>query len=186
MLYLYIHDNISKQDILSNNLIKSQAIVSSVGNSSHGFDVIDGKLDECFNEVHRAIRYRQFQSFAETARDLADTIGDLHLKYGGLCFLNDGVKERFTTVKRHLDFIVKHNYSVDHLHNDILLNNDPLAIMYDRFILRRIFETKETGLIFYRPQIGLERYNGNKQILDLIKNATNEEIKQCPLLRKVF
>jgi len=77
-------------------------------------------------------------------------------------------------------------FEYDFLKNDVLLKGNPKSIIYDRFLLRRIFETKDTSLIYYRPQVGLERYNGNKQILDLIKNATNEEIKQCPLLRKVF
>lgn len=186
MIYLYVHDNICKDDIFEKNKLRPQAIVSSVGTSSHGFDVTDGKLDENYNEIHRLIRFYQFEAFAKTAKDLINKVDDLHLKYGGLCFLNDGVKERFDVVKQHLDLIMQFPFEYDFLKNDVLLKGNPKSIIYDRFLLRRIFETKDTSLIHYRPKVGLERYNGNKQILDLIKNATNEEIKQCPLLRKVF
>lgn len=76
----------------------------------------------------------------------------MYLKYGGLCFLNNDIKERFDVVKHNLDFIVSHEYKVDIWKNDLLLQKTPNSNIFDKFILKRILETKETSLIYYRPK----------------------------------
>ena len=183
MIYICINDNFSKEDLINNNKIAPQVILSSVISSTHAFDIFQGKLHES-GDLHRKIRFYQFKSFDETIRATYNDVSDMYLKYGGFCFLNNDIKERFDVVKHNLDFIASHEYKVDIWKNDLLLQKAPNSNTFDKFILKRILETKETGLIYYRPK--KFTINGHKEAVKELQNATNEEIKQCPLLRKVF
>lgn len=186
MIYVYVYDNISKDDVETKNDLKTQAIYSSAQISTHAWDVKDGALYGA-GKLHRKIRFLQFTYFDDLTKQTLSDFDFIHLKYGGLCFLDDGIKERFDFVKSNLDFIISQGYILDPLKNNLKLQDVQNRVnAYDKFILRRIFETKETSLIYYRPIPSELQGKKCQKIVDLLQNATNEEIKQCPLLRKVF
>lgn len=98
------------------------------------------------------------------------------MKYGGICFMYDGEEEITTRVKNHLELVLKQDYEIDPLHNDILLEKSSLQAIADKMILKAIFKYKDISLLAYGPT--KKFLETDKSVLmKMAKNPTPDMIK---------
>lgn len=176
MIYIYLKDDIHFKDINSSNTF---ALLSSVNATN------DTKENDKKRPLHRLIRYNQFKTFDDEVKLLLNNVNDLHLKYGGMCFLWDDTPSYYDTYKNNINLILKNEYIVDPLNNNQLLERSNTLATIDKLILEKIFLYKDSDLLHYRPT---DKFNGmnRNQIKDFFKNLTPKDIKNCKYFTRNF
>lgn len=167
MTYLYFFDDIKFKNIISS---KSYALLSTVNATTDVYEA--GKQER---ELHKEIRWEQFDSFCKQAKILYGKVEDLHLKYGGICFLWDGNKTRFQKVEDHIKWISSMKHSVDILGNKDLLKRSSNLAAADKIILRKSLENSK--LIWYRPTSKMIKLS-QEEIINTLENDFDELTKQ--------
>ncbi len=175
MLHLFIYDDIKFSDI---NLPKF-CFITSVNITNNAMDKDISESPTSKSPLHKLIRYEEFISFDRKTRRLLKRTPELYMKYGGICFMYDGEEEVITRVKNHLELVLKQDYEIDPLHNNILLeksSQSSLQAVADKMILKAIFKYKDISLLAYGPTKKFFETD-RKVLMKMAENLTPKMIK---------
>ena len=171
MIYIYLKDDIHFDDINSD---KTYALLSSV-NATTDVKELDDK-----HPLHKLIRYNQFVSFSSQIKLLIDKVDNLHIKYGGMCFLWDNYPNYYKRFVDNVELVFNYDYVVDPLNNNLLLDKSGPMATIDKLVLNTIFKYKGSKLLYYRPTAKLINL-GKEKIIEFLKDATPDDIRNSPL-----
>ena len=172
MLHIFLYDDIKFTDINLPNF----CFITSVNTTNNAMEKDITSAPNSRSPLHKLIRYEEFISFDRKTRRLLKRTPELYMKYGGICFMYDGEEEITTRVKNHLELVLKQDYEIDPLHNDILLEKSSLQAIADKMILKAIFKYKDISLLAYGPT--KKFLETDKSVLmKMAKNPTPDMIK---------
>lgn len=176
MLHIYLFDDIKFTQLEG----EEYALLSSVNTTN---DVKE--KEEKPAPLHRLIRYDEFVCFDRKLKHLVNKTPELHLKYGGICFLYTGELDRYEFVKKHCEYIFKFKYDIDPLGNDINFDKSSPAAAADKIMLRLIFKYKDISVLAYRPTKKFLEMSID-EIKKIAKKITPDTIKNSDLFYKRY
>lgn len=176
MIYIYLKDDIHFKDIKTNNTF---ALLSSINATT---DVKEPALSNLYKRrpLHKLLRYNQFVSFSNQTKLLIDKVDDMHLKYGGMCFLWGDNPNCYKKYIENVEMLFNYDYIVDPLNNNSLLDRSDNLATIDKLVLNTIFKYKDSKLLYYRPIDDFIEYK-KEDIVNTLKDATPDDIRNSPL-----
>ena len=181
MIHIIIYDDIHLSDLKNlEDYDDNKLYALEVSVNAHS-DVMDNNRDRA---LHRLLRFNEFCCFDKNVRLIINSVDELYLKYGGLCFLWFNDIDRYKKVEKNIKYLFKFEYKVDEFNSNLLLDRSNTAAAIDKTILRKAFLEKNSDIIYYRPTKELLGMPKDK-VMSIISEMTCKDIMKSPYFNNI-
>lgn len=181
MIHIIIYDDIHLSDFKNlKDYDANKLYALEVSVNAHS-DVMDSNRDRV---LHRLLRFNEFCCFDKNVRSIINSVDELYLKYGGLCFLWFNDLDRYKKVEKNIKYLFQFDYIVDEFNSNLLLERSSTAAAIDKTILRRAFIEKNSDIIYYRPTEELLNMNKEK-VMSIIGEMECKDIMDSSYFKNI-